>query len=327
MAKRVLSGMQPSGLLHLGNLFGALDNFKRLQAEHECFYFVADWHALSTNYEDTTRIREYVREVLIDWLAAGLDPERSTLFIQSRVPEHAVLYLLLSMITPVPWLERNPTYKEKQENIEGRDLSTYGFLGYPVLQTADILLYKGDFVPVGVDQLPHLELSREIARRFNQLYKPVFPEPQALLTEIPKVPGTDGRKMSKSYNNTINLSDPEVTVRSKLKTMVTDPARIRRTDKGNPDVCPVFTLHKSISAQPVINQVNQDCRTAAIGCIDCKKLLADGLVTLLTPTWEKRQEFAQKPKMVDAVIDAGTKKAGAVARQTIAEVSEAMRIG
>jgi tryptophanyl-tRNA synthetase len=327
MAKRVLSGMQPSGLLHLGNLFGALDNFKRLQADHECFYFVADWHALSTNYEDTTRIREYVREVLIDWLAAGLDPERSTLFIQSRVPEHAVLYLLLSMITPVPWLERNPTYKEKQENIEGRDLSTYGFLGYPVLQTADILLYKGDFVPVGVDQLPHLELSREIARRFNQLYKPVFPEPQALLTEIPKVPGTDGRKMSKSYNNTINLSDPEATVRSKLKTMVTDPARIRRTDKGNPDVCPVFTLHKSISAQPVIDQVNQDCRTAAIGCIDCKKLLADGLVTLLTPTWEKRLELAQKPKMVDEVIDAGTKKASSVARQTVAEVSEAMRIG
>jgi len=326
MAKRVLSGMQPSGLLHLGNLFGALDNFKRLQAEHECFYFVADWHALSTNYEDTTRIREYVREVLIDWLAAGLDPERSTLFIQSRVPEHAVLYLLLSMITPVPWLERNPTYKEKRENIEGRDLSTYGFLGYPVLQTADILLYKGDFVPVGVDQLPHLELSREIARRFNQLYKPVFPEPQALLTEIPKVPGTDGRKMSKSYNNTINLSDPEATVRSKLKTMVTDPARIRRTDKGNPDVCPVFTLHKSVSAQPVIDQVNQDCRTAAIGCIDCKKLLADGLVTLLTPTWEKRLELAQEPKMVDEVIDAGTKKAGAVARQTVAEVSEAMRI-
>ncbi|TSA05226.1 MAG: tryptophan--tRNA ligase [Nitrospiraceae bacterium] len=327
MAKRVLSGMQPSGLLHLGNLFGALDNFKRLQAEHECFYFVADWHALSTNYEDTTRIREYTREVLIDWLAAGLDPERSTLFIQSRVPEHAVLYLLLSMITPVPWLERNPTYKEKRENIEGRDLSTYGFLGYPVLQTADILLYKGDFVPVGVDQLPHLELSREIARRFNQLYKPVFPEPQALLTEIPKVPGTDGRKMSKSYNNTINLSDPEATVRSKLKTMVTDPARIRRTDKGNPDVCPVFTLHKSISAQPVIDQVNQDCRTAAIGCIDCKKLLADGLVTLLTPTWEKRLELAQKPKMVDEVIDAGTTKAVAVARQTIAEVSQAMKIG
>ncbi len=327
MKKRVLSGMQPSGLLHLGNLFGALDNFKRLQADHECFYFVADWHALSTNYEDTSRIREYTRAVLIDWLAAGLDPERSTLFIQSRVPEHAILHLLLSMITPVPWLERNPTYKEKQENLEGRDLSTYGFLGYPVLQTADILLYKGDLVPVGVDQLPHLELSREIARRFNQLYKPVFPEPQALLTEIPKVPGTDGRKMSKSYNNTIDLSDSEATLRAKLKTMVTDPARIRRTDKGNPDVCPVFTLHKSVSARPVIDQVNRECRTAAIGCIDCKKLLADGLVTLLTPTWEKRREFVQKPKRVDEVIAAGTKKAGAVAAQTISEVSEAMRIG
>lgn len=326
MKTRVLSGMQPSGLLHLGNLFGALDNFKRLQAEHECFYVVADWHALSTNYEDTTRIREYTREVLIDWLASGLDPERATLFIQSRVPEHAILHLLLSMITPVPWLERNPTYKEKQDNIEGRDLSTYGFLGYPVLQTADILLYKGDFVPVGVDQLPHLELSREIARRFNQLYKPVFPEPQALLTEIPKVPGTDGRKMSKSYNNTINLSDPEATVRSKLKTMITDPARIRRADKGNPDVCPVFSLHKSISARPVIDQVNQECRTAAIGCIDCKTLLADGLVTLLTPTWDRRRELTQAPKRVDEVIDAGTKKAGAVARQTIAEVSDAMRI-
>jgi len=327
MAKRVLSGMQPSGLMHLGNLFGALDNFKRLQTDHECFYFIADWHALSTNYEDTARIREYVREMLVDWLAAGLDPERSTLFIQSRVPEHAILHLLLSMITPVSWLERNPTYKEKQENSEGRDLSTYGFLGYPVLQTADILLYKGDFVPVGVDQLPHLELSREIARRFNMLYRPVFPEPQALLTEIPKVPGTDGRKMSKSYNNTINLSDSEPTVRAKLKTMVTDPARIRRTDKGNPEVCPVFTLHKSISAQPVIDQVNRECRTAAIGCIDCKKMLADGLVTILTPTWEKRRELAQKPKFVDEVIDAGTRKAVAVAAKTISEVSEAMRVG
>lgn len=327
MAKRVLSGMQPSGLLHLGNLFGALDNFMRLQAEHECFYFVADWHALSTNYADTARIREYTREVLIDWLAAGLDPERSTLFIQSHVPEHAILHLLLSMITPVPWLERNPTYKEQQENLEGRDLSTYGFLGYPVLQAADILLYKGDYVPVGVDQLPHLELTREITRRFNALYKPVFPEPQALLTEIPKVPGTDGRKMSKSYNNTINLSDSEATVRSKLKTMVTDPARVRRTDKGNPDVCPVFTLHKSASQQTVIDRVNKECRTAEIGCVDCKGLLADALVGRLTPIWEKRRELVQKPKLVDAVIDAGTKKASAVALQTIGEVNEAIRIG
>ena len=326
MAKRVLSGMQPSGPTHLGNLLGALDNFRRLQADHECFYFIADWHALSTNYEDTSRIKEYVRDMLVDWLASGLDPERSTLFIQSRVPEHAVLHLLLSMITPVPWLERNPTYKEKQENIEGRDLSSYGFLGYPVLQAADILLYKGDLVPVGVDQLPHLELTREITRRFNALFKPIFPEPQALLTEIPKVPGTDGRKMSKSYNNTINLSDSEAQVRAKLKTMVTDPARVRRTDKGNPDVCPVFTLHKSVSAQAVIDQVNKECRTAEIGCLDCKKLLADGLVKRFTPIWEKRRELMRQPKRVDDVIEAGTRRAEAVARQTMAEVNEALRI-
>ena len=326
MAKRVLSGMQPSGLMHLGNLLGALDNFKRLQADHECFYFIADWHALSTNFEDTSQIRRYVREMLIDWLASGLDPERSTLFIQSRVPEHAVLSLLLSMITPVPWLERNPTYKEKQENLEGRDLSTYGFLGYPVLQAADILLYKGDLVPVGIDQLPHLELTREITRRFNTLYKPVFPEPQALLTEIPKVPGTDGRKMSKSYNNTINLSDSEAQVRSKLKTMVTDPARVRRTDKGNPDVCPVFTLHKSVSTTAVIEQVNQDCRTAAIGCIDCKKFAADALVARFAPIWEKRRELESQTTRVDEVIETGTKRAHSVASQTMAEVNEAMKI-
>ncbi len=327
MPKRVLSGMQPSGVLHLGNLLGALDNFIRLQAEHECFYFIADWHALSTNFEDTSKIRFYVREMLLDWLAAGLDPDRSTLFIQSHMPEHAVLHLLLSMITPVPWLERNPTYKEKQENIEGRDLSTFGFLGYPVLQAADILLYKGDLVPVGVDQLPHLELTREITRRFNSLYKPIFPEPQALLTEFPKVPGTDGRKMSKSYNNTINLSDSEAQVRAKLKTMVTDPARVRRTDKGNPDVCPVFTLHKAVpSPQPVIDRVNRECRTAEIGCIDCKKLSADAIVGRLAPIWENRRKLEQQPRRVAEVIEAGTARARAVARETITEASEAMQI-
>jgi tryptophanyl-tRNA synthetase len=326
MAKRVLSGMQPSGPLHLGNLLGALDNFVRLQADYECFYFIADWHALSTNFEDPSKIRFYVREMLIDWLAAGLDPHRATLFIQSRVPEHAVLHLLLSMITPVPWLERNPTYKEKQENIEGRDLSTYGFLGYPVLQAADILLYKGDFVPVGVDQLPHLELTREISRRFNSLYKPIFPEPQALLTEFPKVPGTDGRKMSKSYNNTINLSDTEAQVRAKLKTMVTDPARVRRTDKGNPDVCPVFSLHKSFSPIAVIDRVNRECRTAEIGCIDCKQLVADAIVTRLTPIWENRRRLEEQPKLVDESIELGTNRASAVARATMAEVTDAMQL-
>jgi tryptophanyl-tRNA synthetase len=326
MATRVLSGMQPSGRLHLGNLLGALENFVRLQTEHECFYFIADWHALTTNFEDTSKIRFYTREMLIDWLAAGLDPARSTLFIQSHVPQHAVLYLLLSMITPVPWLERNPTYKEKQENLDGRDLSTHGFLGYPVLQAADILLYKGNLVPVGIDQLPHLELTREITRRFNGLYKAIFPEPQALLTEIPKVPGTDGRKMSKSYNNTINLSDTEREVRAKLKTMVTDPARVRRTDKGNPDVCPVFTLHKSVSSQDVIDRVNRECRTAEIGCIDCKKLAADAIVSRLTPIWEKRHQFEQQPRLVDEVLASGVQRASAVAAQTILEVNDAMRI-
>jgi tryptophanyl-tRNA synthetase len=326
MATRVVSGMQPSGRLHLGNFFGALENFVRLQAEHECFYFIADWHALTTNFEDASKIRFYTREMLIDWLAVGLDPARSTLFIQSHVPQHAVLYLLLSMITPVPWLERNPTYKEKQENLDGRDLSTHGFLGYPVLQAADILLYKGNLVPVGIDQLPHLELTREITRRFNGLYKAIFPEPQALLTEIPKVPGTDGRKMSKSYNNTINLSDTEPEVRAKLKTMVTDPARIRRTDKGNPDVCPVFTLHKSISSRDVIDRVNRECRTAEIGCIDCKKLAADAIVSRLTPIWEKRRQLEQQPRLVDEVIASGVHRASAVAGQTIHEVNNAIKI-
>ncbi|THJ21624.1 MAG: tryptophan--tRNA ligase, partial [Nitrospira sp. CG24E] len=214
--KRVLSGMQPSGLLHLGNYLGALENWKGLQSEFECYFFVADWHALSTNYADTGRIKEFVRELLIDWLAAGIDPAKATVFVQSRIPEHAVLHLLLSMIIPTSWLERNPTYKEKQEQLKERDLTTYGFLGYPVLQAADILIYKPDFVPVGKDQLPHLELTRELARRFNSLYKPVFPEPMEQLTKFPKVLGTDGRKMSKSYNNTINLSDPEPVVRQKL---------------------------------------------------------------------------------------------------------------
>ena len=239
--------MQPSGLLHLGNLLGALDNWKALQDQYDCFFFIADWHALSTNYADTSRIREFVHEMLVDWLAVGIDPNKATIFVQSSNPDHAILHLLLSMITPIPWLERNPTYKEKQEQIADRDLATYGFLGYPVLQAGDILLYKADFVPVGKDQLPHLELTRELARRFNGLYKAVFPEPQELLTSFPKVLGTDGRKMSKSYNNTINLSDTEPVVRQKLKTMVTDPARVRRTDPGNPDICPVYDFHKIYS--------------------------------------------------------------------------------
>ncbi len=326
MAPRVLSGMQPSGRLHLGNFLGALENWRDLQQEHECFFFVADWHALSSNFEDTSQLKEFVQELLIDWLASGIDPERSTIFIQSHVPEHAVLHLLFSMIIPIPWLERNPTYKEKQEQMTDRDLSTYGFLGYPVLQASDILLYKPDAVPVGKDQLPHLELTREIARRFNSLYEPVFPEPKELLTEFPKVLGTDGRKMSKSYGNTINLSDPETTVRQKLKTMVTDPARVRRTDPGNPDICPVFDFHKIFSSPPIINQVNQECRTAEIGCIDCKKFVADAMIDRLNPIWENRHTLTENPRRLMEVVQQGCERATKVSRSTLEEVTSAMKI-
>ena len=326
MPNRILSGMQPSGRLHLGNLLGALDNWRLLQKDHECFFFVADWHALSTNYEDTSRIKEFVQELLIDWLAAGINPDRAIVFVQSRIPDHAILHLLLSMMIPIPWLERNPTYKEKQEQIQDRDLSTFGFLGYPVLQAADILLYKADAVPVGKDQLPHLELTREIARRFNSLYQPVFPEPKELLTEFPKVVGTDGRKMSKSYGNTINLSDPEPVVREKLKTMVTDPARVRRRDPGNPDVCPVFEFHHIFSPQPIIDQVNRECRTAEIGCIDCKKFVADAMVQRLSPIWEARATLLNNPHTIEEVVHQGCERATKVSHQTLEEVKAAMKI-
>jgi tryptophanyl-tRNA synthetase len=319
--------MQPSGLMHLGNHLGALENWKSLQDQYECYFFVADWHALSTNYADTSRIREFSRELLIDWLAAGIDPERSTVFIQSRIPEHAVLHLLLSMMTPISWLERNPTYKEKQEEIKEKDLSTYGFLGYPVLQAADILLYKPDFVPVGKDQLPHLELTRELARRFNDLYKTqVFPEPKEHLTKFPKVMGTDGRKMSKSYGNTINLSDPEPVVRQKLKTMVTDPARVRRNDPGNPDICPVYDFHKIYSPQATQDQINKDCRTATIGCIDCKKLVADRVVERMTPVWDARGRLSKDPSYLNDIVTEGSNRAGKVAKATLHDVTEAMKI-
>jgi tryptophanyl-tRNA synthetase len=319
--------MQPSGLMHLGNHLGALENWKSLQDQYECYFFVADWHALSTNYADTSRIREFSRELLIDWLAAGIDPERSTVFIQSRIPEHAVLHLLLSMMTPISWLERNPTYKEKQEEIKEKDLSTYGFLGYPVLQAADILLYKPDFVPVGKDQLPHLELTRELARRFNDLYKTqVFPEPKEHLTKFPKVMGTDGRKMSKSYGNTINLSDPEPVVRQKLKTMVTDPARVRRNDPGNPDICPVYDFHKIYSPQATQEQINKDCRTATIGCIDCKKLVADRIVERMTPVWDARGRLSKDPSYLNDIVAEGSTRAGKVAKATLNDVNEAMKI-
>ena len=318
--------MQPSGLLHLGNLLGALDNWKALQDQYDCFFFIADWHALSTNYADTSRIREFVHEMLVDWLAVGIDPNKATIFVQSSNSDHAILHLLLSMITPIPWLERNPTYKEKQEQIADRDLATYGFLGYPVLQAGDILLYKADFVPVGKDQLPHLELTRELARRFNSIYQSVFPEPQELLTSFPKVLGTDGRKMSKSYGNTINLSDSEPALRQKLKTMVTDPARVRRTDPGNPDICPVYDFHKIYSQPAIIERINRECRTAEIGCIDCKKLAADAMVATLSPIWDARTQFSRDPKQVQDIVEAGADRAKKVSHQTLKEVKDAMKI-
>src|SRR6266704_3409045 len=373
---RVLSGMRSTGKLHLGNYVGALQNWVRMQEQYDCFFFIADWHALTTDYADTSRIKENSMEVLLDWLAAGLDPELCTMFIQSHVSQHAELHLLLSMITPLGWLERVPTYKEQRENIKEKDLGTYGFLGYPVLQSADILIYKADFVPVGEDQVAHVELTREIARRFNFFYpksgyapakklsreeeskaafdmnveladeslihphvstfaksardddgapsKFVFPEPQSLLTPAAKLPGTDGRKMSKSYGNTVLLTDPEPVVRQKLKTMVTDPARVRRSDPGNPDVCPVGDLHKIFSDKGTMAKVNEGCRSAGIGCIECKGWAADALVKLLNPMQERRKKFEENPRLAWDILEAGTERARKSAGKTMDDVRAAM---
>jgi len=321
----VLSGMQPSGKLHLGNLVGALQNWVRLQNEYDCYYFVADWHALTSQYSDTSGIKENVRDMLVNWLAAGLSPEKATLFIQSRVKAHAELHVLLSMIVPLPWLERVPSFKEKQEEVKDRDLNTYGFLGYPLLQSADILLYKTRYVPVGQDQLPHLEITREIVRRFNNIYqKEVFIEPKALLTPFPKVVGLDGRKMSKTYNNCIYLSDTPDEVTKKIKTMVTDPARVRRTDPGTPELSPVFHLHKIFSSQEELKEIDKGCTTAHIGCIDCKKVLIRNIFKVLEPIWEKREHYLKSPGLIDDVIEHGTRKAVQKAQETIEEVVRVM---
>ncbi len=322
--ERVLSGMQASGKLHIGNLIGALSNWVNLQDEYDCYYFVADWHALTTGYADTSSIKESTKDILINFLAAGLDPEKCTIFIQSRVLEHAELHLLLSMITPLGWLERVPTYKEKQQELKGRDLATYGFLGYPLLQTADIIIYRAKYVPVGIDQVPHLEISREIARRFNYLYKEIFPEPEALLTEFPKVVGTDGRKMSKSYDNAIYLSDKPEEVDKKLKTMVTDPARVKKTDAGNPKLSPVYQLHKIFSTKEEQDEIVKGCITAGIGCIDCKKILIKNVFKVMEPIWEKRNELINNPDVLHDIVDKGTEKAKKVANETMQIVREAM---
>ena len=289
--QRVLSGMRPTGNLHLGNYLGALDNWVRLQDEYDCFYFVANWHALTTDAQNSGQAPESTIEMAADWLGAGLDPERSTLFIQSLVPEHAELHLIFSMVTPLGWLERVPTFKEMVEQL-GLDSPSYGLLGYPLLQAADILMYKAQWVPVGIDQVPHVELTREVARRFNHTWKPVFPEPGAKLTQIPKVPGTDGRKMSKSLNNAILLSDTAEEITAKIKPMVTDPARKRRSDPGNPEICPVFDLHKIFTPDAEREAAATGCRTAGIGCLDCKAVLLKHMIPPLAKIREGRERFA-----------------------------------
>jgi tryptophanyl-tRNA synthetase len=394
--RRVLSGMRPTGPLHLGNYHGALRNWVELQYRYECFFFVADWHALTTGYEDTAHLPEYVHAVLVDWLAAGLNPGVATLFIQSHVPEHAELQLLLSMITPLSWLERVPTYKDQQAALKDKDLATFGFLGYPVLQSADILLYRAAFVPVGEDQVAHVEMTREIARRFNHLYgrEPGFeekaeravkslggrnsttyrqlrrkfqetgdadaleraralvhsnnritvadrerllgylegsgvsilPEPQALLTATPRVPGLDGRKMSKSYGNTIGLREDPDSVAQKLRTMQTDPARVRRSDPGDPEKCPVWELHKIYSDAATRQWVNEGCRTAAIGCLDCKKPVIDKIVEEITGMRKRAQEFEDNPELVRSIVAEGADKAREAARQTLDDVRRAMHL-
>jgi len=395
-SRRVLSGMRPTGALHLGNYHGALRNWVELQYQYECFFCVVDWHALTTAYDDTSHLQEHIRAVLIDWLAAGLNPGVATLFIQSHVPEHAELHLLLSMVTPLGWLERVPTYKEQQAQLRDRDLATYGFLGYPLLQTADILVYRAAFVPVGEDQVAHVEIAREIARRFNHIYgrEPQFeekaeravkslggrsstlyrqlrrrfqeagdaealararalvqanaritvadrerllgflegssvsilPEPQVLLTATPRVPGLDGRKMSKSYGNTIGLrEDPDV-VAQKLRTMQTDPARVRRSDPGDPDKCPVWDLHKIYSDEPTRAWVSEGCRTAGIGCLDCKKPVIERIVEEVRTFRRRAQEFEENPDLVRSIVAEGAEKAREAARQTLEQVRRAMHL-
>jgi len=318
--------MRPTGPLHLGNLHGALANWVNMQEQYDCFFFIADWHALTSDYEDTGHISEYVRNMLIDWLSSGLLPDKSTLFIQSRIKEHAELFLVLSMITPVPWLERNPTYKDQIVQLSNKDLSTFGFLGYPVLQAADIIMYKAYGVPVGVDQVPHVEITREIARRFNHFYGEVFPEPESILTQTPKILGIDRRKMSKSYNNAIFLSDSPDEIAAKVAKMLTDPQRARKSDPGDPDVCNVYEFHKLYSDNQTVERINQECRTAEIGCVECKEIMARYLINALEPMREKRIYYETRPHLVDEIIVDGCDKARKVAQQTMAEVKAAIKM-
>ncbi|MEK7261392.1 MAG: tryptophan--tRNA ligase [Pseudomonadota bacterium] len=395
--QRVLSGMRPTGRLHLGHYHGVLKNWLKLQTEYECFFFIADWHALTTHYEESQGLQEHVWDMATDWLAAGVDPSNATLFLQSRVPAHAELHLLLSMITPLPWLERVPSYKDQQAQMPDRDLSTYGFLGYPLLQSADILIYRAGLVPVGEDQVAHVEITREVARRFNHLYgrepgyeamaeeaiqklgkkngklyrelrqaflergdkqalvtarallerqknmtlgnkerlfgylegggRLILPEPEALLTHAPKMPGLDGRKMSKSYANTISLREDPLEVEKKLKTMPTDPARVRRGDPGNPEKCPVWEFHKVYSSDATRQWVDQGCRSAGIGCLECKRPVIDAVLAELKPIQERVAEFARDPLAVRSIVEDGCKRARDVAEETLVEVRNAMGLG
>ncbi|MGI6112835.1 MAG: tryptophan--tRNA ligase [Mahellales bacterium] len=323
--QRVMSGMRPTGSIHLGNYFGALENWVKLQGEYDCFYSIVDWHALTTAYEDTSNIKENIFEIAVDWLSAGLDPDKSTIYIQSSIKEIAELHLILSMIVPLSWLERCPTYKDQLNQLKDKHIATYGFLGYPCLQAADILICDAQWVPVGEDQLPHLELSREIARRFNYLYGEVFIEPQPKLNEVKVLPGLDGRKMSKSYKNTITLSDSPEDIKNKVKIMVTDPARVHKTDPGHPSVCSVYAFHRVFSGG-AIDEIKDQCTKGAIGCVQCKKMLANSMINYLEPMYTKRKEIEQRPSYVREILNEGKKKATKVAQQTMAKVREAIKI-
>ncbi|MEJ5186828.1 MAG: tryptophan--tRNA ligase [Candidatus Geothermincolales bacterium] len=323
---RILSGYRPTGRLHLGHLWGNLRRMVELQEEGDCYFFVADWHALTTEYQDPSRLEEYVEEMVLDWLAVGLDPDRSVIYRQSDLPQVAEFQLYLSMITPLGWLERVPTYKEQQEQLKNRDIATHGFLGYPVLQAADILIVRGERVPVGEDQLPHLELTREIVRRFNFLYGKTFEEPQAVLSPSPRIPGTDGRKMSKSYGNYIGLDDEPSLVREKVLSMVTDPARRTRRDPGDPEKCSAFQLHKVYSVDR-LEEIAENCRTAGWGCVECKGILAERVIEDLLPFQERRRELEREPSLAREVLREGKRKVAPLADEVISEVRRRMGIG
>jgi len=328
---RILSGMRPTGKLHLGHMKGVLENWLQLQHDHQCYLFAADWHALTTDYANPEIVKQTIWDMLIDWLAVGIDPEKAVVFIQSEVPEHAELHLLFSFMTPLAWLERVPTYKDQIEQLKEKDLGTYGFLGYPLLQAADILIYRADAVPVGEDQVPHVELTREVARRFNHLYRqgipPLFPEPKSLLMPASKLPGLDGRKMSKSYNNTIEISEEWKVTEKKVKTMPTDPARVRRDDPGTPEKCPVWDFHKIYSDEEERAEIVQGCTTASIGCLDCKKILLNHLEEELQPIRERRIEIAKHMDDVHDIVRHGNEKARHEASRTMEKVRKTLKMG